>query len=88
MASTLTLKEAAERAGVTPATLKRWAETGVIPGADDKDPDWTPAVIAHARIVAIVHGPDGQVVTVETAPHDLPRLDQYRHLVELLAARR
>ena len=41
-----------------------------------------------ARIVAIVHGPDGQVVTVETAPHDLPRLDQYRHLVELLAARR
>ena len=28
---TLTLKQAAERVGVTPATLKRWAETGVIP---------------------------------------------------------
>jgi adenylate cyclase len=52
VASTLTLKEAADRAGVTPATLKRWAQTGVIPGADGKDTEWTPAVIAHARIVA------------------------------------
>ena len=52
MASTLTLKEAADRAGVTPATLKRWAQTGVIPGADGKEPEWTPAAIAHARIVA------------------------------------
>ena len=52
MASTLTLKEAAERAGVTPATLKRWAETGVIPGVNGKKPEWTPAAIAHARIVA------------------------------------
>jgi adenylate cyclase len=48
----LTLKEAAERAGVKPATLKRWAETGVIPDVNGKKPEWTPAAIAHARIVA------------------------------------
>ena len=47
----LTLKEAAERAGVSPATLKRWAESGVIPGADGTD-GWTAAEAAHARIVA------------------------------------
>ena len=52
MEASLTLKEAAERAGVKPATLKRWAETGVIPDVNGKKPVWTPAVIAHARIVA------------------------------------
>ena len=43
------LKEAARRVGVTPATLRRWAVGGVVPqyiGA------WTPEAIAHARIVA------------------------------------
>jgi adenylate cyclase len=47
----LTLKQAAERAGVSPATLKRWAETGVIPQVDGKG-RWTAAAAAHARIVA------------------------------------
>ncbi len=47
----LTLKEAAERAGVSPATLKRWAESGVIPGADGAN-GWTRAEAAQARIVA------------------------------------
>jgi adenylate cyclase len=46
----LTLKEAAERAGVSPATLRRWADSGVIPG-ETRD-GWTPAAAAHARIVA------------------------------------
>jgi adenylate cyclase len=47
----LTLKEAAERVGVTPATLKRWAESGVIPDARIAD-GWPPSAVAHARIVA------------------------------------
>ena len=38
----------ARQIGVTPRTLKRWVETGVVP----KDGNWTPAAIAHARIVA------------------------------------
>jgi adenylate cyclase len=45
----LTLTAVARRAGVTPATLRRWAESGVIPGYDGT---WTPAAAAHARIVA------------------------------------
>jgi adenylate cyclase len=48
---TLTLTEAAERVGVSPATLKRWAQTGVIPEVDGGG-EWTAAAVAHARIVA------------------------------------
>ncbi|MFL5883967.1 MAG: adenylate/guanylate cyclase domain-containing protein [Thermoleophilaceae bacterium] len=47
---TVTLKEAADMAGVKPATLKRWAQTGVIPDADGDG--WSPAAVSHARIVA------------------------------------
>jgi adenylate cyclase len=47
----LTLKQAAERAGVSPATLRRWARSGVIPEVDGSG-DWTAAAAAHARIVA------------------------------------
>ena len=48
----LTTKQAAELAGVTPATLKRWAKTGVIPEHRGDEQGWTPAAAAHARIVA------------------------------------
>src|SRR3954454_7131038 len=44
-------KEVAELVGVTPATLKRWVDTGVIPESLDGD-DWPPSAVAHARIVA------------------------------------
>jgi adenylate cyclase len=48
----LTTSEAADRVGVTPATLKRWAKTGVIPEHRGDEDGWTPAAVAHARIVA------------------------------------
>jgi adenylate cyclase len=48
----LTLAEAAELAGVNSATLKRWASSGVIPELQDGSSEWTPAAVAHARIVA------------------------------------
>jgi adenylate cyclase len=51
VAETLSLKEAAERVGVTPATLRRWAREGVIPEVDGKG-EWSSAAVAHARIVA------------------------------------
>jgi adenylate cyclase len=51
MSERLSLKEAAEQAGVKPGTLRRWAQTGVIPGEGAED-GWTPAAVAHARIVA------------------------------------
>ena len=50
-AQALTLREAADLVGVTPATLKRWAETGVIPGHEDPD-QWPPVAVSHARMVA------------------------------------
>ncbi|CAA9535550.1 MAG: Adenylate cyclase [uncultured Solirubrobacteraceae bacterium] len=49
MSDGFSLSEVARRAGVKPATLRRWADTGVIP---DYDGTWTPAAAAHARIVA------------------------------------
>jgi adenylate cyclase len=46
------LREAADLVGVSPATLKRWAQTGVIPEHDATADGWTPAAVAHARSVA------------------------------------
>jgi adenylate cyclase len=47
----LSLKDAAERVGVSPDTLRRWARAGVIPEVDGKG-EWTTGAVAHARIVA------------------------------------
>ena len=51
MADTLSLKEAAERVGVSADTLRRWARDGLIPEVDGTG-EWTTAAVAHARIVA------------------------------------
>src|SRR5215208_7215002 len=49
----LSPSQVAARAGVTPATLKRWVEKGVIPDGRKVTADgWTPAAAAHARVVA------------------------------------
>src|SRR3954466_4608450 len=49
----LTTREVAARAGVTPATLKRWVDRGVIPdGKRVTKSGWTPAAAALARTVA------------------------------------
>ena len=45
------LKDIAEEVGVTPDTLRRWARSGLIPGANGSG-DWPRAAVAHARIVA------------------------------------
>ncbi len=45
----LTLAQVAARAGVSPATVRRWVEGGLIPGYDGR---WTPASAAYARVVA------------------------------------
>ncbi len=45
----MSLSEAADRAGVTPGTLRRWVREGVIPNYDG---EWTPAVVGRARLVA------------------------------------
>jgi adenylate cyclase len=45
----LTLAEAAREAGVSPSTLRRWGEQGVIPEYRGR---WTQAAAIHARLVA------------------------------------
>ena len=48
-----TTKEAAERAGVSDSTLRRWASSGLIPGVSGKaGSKWATAAVAHARVVA------------------------------------
>ena len=49
MSDAPTLAEVAARIGVSPATLRRWAQTGVLPGYEGT---WTPAHVSHARMVA------------------------------------
>ena len=45
----LTLAQTAARAGVSPATVRRWVQGGLIPQYDGS---WTPAAAAQVRIVA------------------------------------
>ena len=45
----MTLAEVARELDVSTATLRRWARDGLVPLQDD---EWTPASLAHARIVA------------------------------------
>lgn len=45
----ISLNEASRRAGVSPATLTRWADEKIVPVRKGK---WTPAAAAQARIVA------------------------------------
>ncbi len=45
----ISLNEAARRAGVSPATLTRWADEKIVPVRKGR---WTPATAAQARIVA------------------------------------
>src|SRR2546421_12635154 len=48
-AGTITLAEASRIAGVSPSTLKRWADEGLVPVQDGA---WTPASAAQARVIA------------------------------------
>ena len=45
----LTLSDVARRLDVSPATLRRWVKGGIVPLDNGR---WTPAAVAHARIVA------------------------------------
>jgi adenylate cyclase len=46
----MSLSEAARRVGITPQTLRRWAQDGLVPQA--RDGRWTRGAVAQARIVA------------------------------------
>jgi adenylate cyclase len=44
-----TLAQVARRVGVSPATVKRWVEKGLVPGYEGR---WTPTTLAYLRVVA------------------------------------
>jgi adenylate cyclase len=44
-----TLAQVAMRAGVSPGTVRRWVERGLVPGYEGR---WTPAATAYVRVVA------------------------------------
>ena len=66
MAETLSLKEAAERVGVSPPTLRRWAREGVVPKVDGGR-EWSSAAVAHARIVARLRDRGHSLEQIKTA---------------------
>jgi adenylate cyclase len=67
----LTPSQVAARAGVTPATLKRWVEKGVIPdGRRITSDGWTPAAAAHARVVARLRERGHTLAEIKAATQD------------------
>ena len=48
-AGELTLAQVAARAEVSPATVKRWLQRGLVPGFEGR---WTPTALAYVRVVA------------------------------------
>jgi adenylate cyclase len=64
--SYLTLSEVAQRVDVSPATLRRWVRDGIVPLGNGR---WTPAAVAHARIVARLRERGYSLDTLREAAH-------------------
>jgi adenylate cyclase len=79
----LTLRDAARMAGVSPSTLRRWGELGVIPPYRGR---WTRAAAAHARIVAQLRDQGHSLEELQQAGED-GRL-AFGYVEELFPSRR
>ena len=67
----LTLNEVAERAGVSPATLRRWVKGGLIPQLDDNaGARWSAAAAAQARVVARLRDRGHTIEQIRRATED------------------
>jgi adenylate cyclase len=63
----LTVDKAARRAGVSPATLRRWVRDGLIPQFDGT---WTGTAVGHARLVARLRHRGHSLQDIRTATAD------------------
>jgi len=61
----LTISDVARQVDVSPATLRRWVRDGIVP----HDGGWTPAAVAHARIVARLRERGYSLDTLRDAAH-------------------
>ncbi len=67
----LTLKEVADRAGVSPATLRRWVKEGLIPQLDGGAGNaWSVAAAAQARVVARLRDRGHTIAQIREATED------------------
>lgn len=67
----LTLKEVADRAGVSPATLRRWVKEGLIPQLDGgAGSTWSVAAAAQARVVARLRDRGHTIAQIREATED------------------
>ncbi len=62
----LTLSDVARRLEVSPATLRRWVKDGIVPLGNGR---WTPAAIAHARLVARLRERGHSLAQLREAAH-------------------
>jgi adenylate cyclase len=60
----LTLGEVAERAGVSPATVRRWLDRELVPGFDGR---WTPSALAYVRVVARLRARGHSIAEIKRA---------------------
>ena len=64
--SDLTLSEVAQQVDISPATLRRWVKDGIVPLGNGR---WTPAAVAHARLVARLRDRGVSLDTLRDAAH-------------------
>jgi adenylate cyclase len=65
--SELTLSEVAQQVEVSTATLRRWVRDGIVPLGNGR---WTPAAVAHARIVARLRERGYPLAALRDAAHE------------------
>ena len=79
----LSQRQAADRIGTSPATLRRWVREGLVPQYDGRD-GWTPAAVRNALVVARMRARGHSFAEIRSALEE-GRL-AYAYTEELLAA--
>ena len=62
-----TLGQVAAMVGVTPATVRRWVDRGLVPGFDGR---WTPSAVAYVRVVARLRARGHSLERIKRASDD------------------